>query len=79
MHKNDKCSQQEDSVLGYDAMELNKWFLTCQDSVVVASSRVGMFLLDILTFKDETTIWCQNIRNCLPNDSVTSQKNGILG
>ena len=35
-------------------MELGQLFQTFQDSVVVASSKFGLFLLDIITFEDET-------------------------
>jgi hypothetical protein len=35
-------------------MELGQLFQTFQDSVVVASSKFGLFFLDIITFEDET-------------------------
>jgi len=52
-------------------MELGQLFQTFQDSVVVASSKFGLFFVDIFTFEDETRTWARNVRNCLPDLRVS--------
>jgi len=52
-------------------MELGQLFQTFQYSVVVASSKFGLFFLDIFTFEDETPTWAPNVGNCLPTLRVS--------
>lgn len=41
-------------------------------TVVVASSKFGLFFLDIFTFEDETPTWARDVGNCLPNLTANS-------